>query len=169
MGGFPKMNMRERETQLSVETTSALAKAKALGKAEWLSKIPTKAMDCIKRQYELRQRKDALEEQLAEVDLEYDYYRFIVVPSRMEDEGIENLRISGVGLVYLSPVLRARIGPDKVAAYEWLRDTGHENLITETVNAQTLSSACKMILAKGEPITEHILIQALSQAVIKKG
>jgi len=45
---------------------------------------------------------------------------------------------------------------DKVKAFAWLRSTGNEGLILETVNAQTLGAFAKGEVIKGNPLPDDI-------------
>lgn len=53
--------------------------------------------------------------------------------------------IEGVGRVTVSYRFSASM-VDKEAAFEWLRDNGHEGIIQETVNSSTLSAFAKNLL-----------------------
>jgi hypothetical protein len=136
---------------------------------EWIRSLPTAAKESIRQMSSLREVKDQIEEDLKAVNKQYDYLRFVHIPKCMEDEGIENMRITGIGMCYLSPVVRARINPErKTDAYEWLEDNGHGDIVTETVNAQTLSSVVKQLLAKNETVpADLITVDALTQANIR--
>jgi len=137
---------------------------------EWIQGLPPDPKDAIFIMAEVKAEKDAADELLTDLNKKYDYLRFVHVPKCMEDQGIENIRLAGVGLIYLSPVLRARINKDrKKEAYEWLYDNGHADLITNTVNAQTLSSAVKEMMRKNEQFPKDlILVDALTQATIRR-
>lgn len=78
---------------------------------------------------------DAFYEELAKVKLPavFDMHK---VPSITLDEGYR---------VTISHSMRASIrgGADKQAAYEWLRSNGLGDIVTETVNASTLSAVAK--------------------------
>jgi hypothetical protein len=69
----------------------------------------------------------------------YNRLRFTTVPSRMEDEGITNIGIEGVGRTHLEDDIRVAVA-DSDALRQWLTDNEKEDIITETVNAQTLAA-----------------------------
>jgi hypothetical protein len=66
-----------------------------------------------------------------------------VIPNIMQNSNppITNITIDGIGRITLTDVLNVTVPADnKPKVYEWLRDAGFENLITETVNAQTFAA-----------------------------
>lgn len=77
----------------------------------------------------------------------YNRLRFTTVPSKMEDEGIATIGIEGVGKVHLQDDISVKV-EDKVALNDWLTDNGLEDLITETVNAQTLAASMRKRMAE---------------------
>lgn len=116
-----------------------------------------KTVDLIQIMGEYKRRKEEVEEKLKQVNQHYDFLRYILVPQRFDDEGIQNMKVDGVGRVALSSGLYASIKPDqKGAAYEYLTDTGHGDIITNTINAQTLAATIKAMIQKGEEVPEEL-------------
>jgi len=117
----------------------------------------------------LQGQKAVIAMQLAGVNAILDVIRFDLIPEKMDDEGIERATYEGIGTLYLTSGVRASIVPTaKPDAYQWLDDNGHGGLITQTVNAQSLASACKAMLKKGEAIPENLFkVTPFTQAVIK--
>ena len=72
----------------------------------------------------------------------YDRIRMRELPSIMEDQDVTNVRVEGVGLVYLADDLQVT-QLDKDAIIQWLTDNHFEDLIKETVNAQTFGAWVK--------------------------
>lgn len=71
-------------------------------------------------------------------------YKTEVVPSIFEQAGVPNVPLEEGFRVGISSRFLASIKPDqKAAAYDWLREHGLGDLITYTVNSQTLSSALR--------------------------
>lgn len=71
-------------------------------------------------------------------------YKTEVVPSIFEQAGVPNVPLEEGFRVGISSRFLASIKPDhKAAAYDWLRGHGLGDLITYTVNSQTLSSALR--------------------------
>jgi hypothetical protein len=128
------------------------------------------AIDAIRAMAELRARKDALEEQSKAIGAEYDYLRLEYVPERMEQEGIQNMKVDGVGKVSLRGDLYVSVLADnRDAFHEWLRETGRGDLIRDTVNASTLKAAAKDWIRSGEELPESLIkVTPYTQAVITK-
>lgn len=128
------------------------------------------AVELARSMAEIRRAKDALEEQLSALNKEHDYLAKNALPRRMEDEGIEALKVEGVGRVNLRSDVYASIPAEaKDRAYEWLRDNGRANLITETVNASTLKASIRRAIEAGEPFPEQLFrVTPYTFAVITK-
>ena len=106
---------------------------------------------------EYRRRKEEIEEKLKQINQHYDYLRYTLLPQRFDDEGLQNMKIDGVGRVSLSSGLYASIKTDmKGRAYEYLADTGHGDIVTITINAQTLAATIKSMIQKGEDVPEEL-------------
>ncbi len=69
----------------------------------------------------------------------YDYLRFTIVPKMMEDDDTTSLTVSGVGRVNIMDDVQVKV-QDKAALNEWLIEHELEDMITESVNAQTLAA-----------------------------
>jgi hypothetical protein len=57
------------------------------------------------------------------------------------------------------------IMPDKEAGMQWLRNTGNDGLIIETVNAMTLSSFAKDMALNGMPLPEEVFRVSTAQHI----
>lgn len=107
---------------------------------------------------DLAGEKGCIEEQLKGVNAEYDYLRLNLIPSRFEEEGIENITIEGIGRVSLTGDMYVSVlAENRERTYEWLCDIGKESLITKTVNASTLKAAVKAMIRAGEEIPEDLI------------
>lgn len=108
---------------------------------------------------ESRRRKEQADEVAKAANWAHDRLRLIELVKKMEDTGITNVTVEGIGRVTLVGDLYARIPAAKrTAAYEWLRDNGHGDLITETINASTLKAAVRTMLKKGEELPTDLLV-----------
>lgn len=72
----------------------------------------------------------------------YNKLRFTTVPAFMEDEGITTIGVEGVGRVHLEDDISIKV-ENKEALATWLTNNGLEDLIKETVNAQTLAASMR--------------------------
>lgn len=114
-------------------------------------------MDVIRMMNDLKRRKEEAEEKLSHINLHYDYIRYNMIPQRFDDEGIKNTVIEGIGRISLSSGLYASVKPDsKEKAYNFLRDTGHGDIVKETINTQTLAATVKAMMQKGEEVPEDM-------------
>lgn len=123
--------------------------------ADRWEKLP--AEDLVRELARVRHEKDDLEKLLADVEWQHEYLRLVAIVKSFENRGINTLTVNGVGRVTLQGDVYARIpASSRAAAFEWLRDHGHGDLITETVNASTLKAAAKKMLKQGEPLPENL-------------
>lgn len=91
---------------------------------------------------------------------EYDAIRKVWLPQAMDDEGLTNMNIDGVGRVAVRSDLYVSIpAAARDVAYDWLRGTGHGGIIKETVHAGTLRSTVKEMLRKGEALPDHEVLK----------
>lgn len=117
---------------------------------------------------DLKEVHEALESLKSHVGKVYDFYRTAVVPARMEDAGVETVKISGVGRLGLTSDLNVSC-PDKIEAFKWLEEIGSGDLIQDTVNASSLKAMLKRRLQSGEDIPEEIyVIKPFTRASITK-
>lgn len=102
-------------------------------------------------------RKSELEEQLKEVNRDYDILRLKKIPESMEALGVRNATFEGLGRVQLAADIYAstREG-QKEAAMQWLRDCGYEGMITETYNASSIKALFRRMIAEGVPIPDDM-------------
>ena len=118
----------------------------------------------------LKSRKDEIGEVEKVINIRIEEITKQLLPEAMDDEGVSNISIEGVGRITLrGEVYCSILADNREAAYNWLRDTGRGSLITETVNASTLKAAAKAWLKRGEEIPESLIkITAISVAVLTK-
>lgn len=95
------------------------------------------------------------------------------LPILMEDQGIENVRIDGVGLVRIASELHASISKEEgaggsTAVMEWLEEIGQQGAITATVNSSTLSAIVRKRVEKGDEIPPCVSIRSNTVARITK-
>lgn len=115
-------------------------------------------VDLVKLMASIRRELDDTREKAAELQRKWDFLRIESIPPKMEEEGLESARISGVGT--LSLAADAWIGTkDQSALFQWLEANGHGDLITETVNASTLKAFMKECLRNGEEIPDEEVVK----------
>lgn len=102
----------------------------------------------------------------------YDIMRFTVVPKVMEDAEMSSTTVNGVGRVNVQDDISVSIVKEhKDEFYQWLIAEGKEDLITETINAQTLAAWYRARLQDREakPIPKDFLtVKPFSRAQITR-
>lgn len=92
----------------------------------------------------MRRLKDKIEEFEKTFNGLFEDYKNDKLPAAFEAEGIRSLPLNEGFRVGVSTTIRASIREGmKVEAYDWLNKNKLGNLITETVNASTLSAAVR--------------------------
>jgi hypothetical protein len=103
-------------------------------------------------------RKDALEEQLKVVNKEFDFLRITKIPSKMEEEGVNLINVTGIGRVSLTADMHVSVKADRRPEFfVWLRDNGRGDLVQENINPSTLKAAVKKMFREGEEIPDQLL------------
>ena len=111
--------------------------------------------------------KDTIEEMLKKVNARYDTLRLELIPNKMDETGIENIKIDGIGRVSLTGDMYIQVA-DKEAMYQWLDDHGFGDLIQSTVNSSTLKAFIKGRMKGGEECPEWVKITPFTRASITK-
>jgi hypothetical protein len=107
------------------------------------------AVGAIKIMHALSQLAEAVSERIkSPLELAYNSLRFNVVPTMMEDEGIDKITVEDAGRVNVVDDLRLSV-KDKGGLNKWLIDNDFEDLITSTVNAQTLTAFFRKRIKEG--------------------
>lgn len=122
------------------------------------------------RMQELRIILDEASAKKTTIQKEYDHIRLNAIPPMMDDQDISTVTFDDVGRVTLTSDIYATIpGEQKEAAWEWLRNNDHGDMIRETINAGTLKAALKSIIKKGEQLPEMLFkVTPFSRASITK-
>lgn len=106
----------------------------------------------------LQNRKEAVEDQLKIINKEFDFLRITKIPSKMEEDGVDRINVTGVGRVSLTADMHVSVKAEqKERFFEWLRDNGRGDLLQENVNPSTLKAAVKGMYRNGEEIPEDLL------------
>jgi len=78
-----------------------------------------------------------------------------MIPGLFENQGVKTINVIDVGRVSINDRWSASM-LNKPAAFEWLKKTGNEGLIIETVNAQTLGAFAKDEALAKRPLPSEI-------------
>lgn len=122
------------------------------------------------KQAEYRDRKAELERQLAKCNGAYDVLRFELVPGKMDEQGIENIRYPDIGRVSLTPDLLVSTKPGmKDRLFGWLKKNKLGDLIQPAVNSSTLKAFVKGRMRDGKSYPQEFLnITPVTRASITK-
>jgi hypothetical protein len=97
----------------------------------------------------VREYKDMIATASKHINKVYDKINREIVPAKFDRDGVTSITHNGFRYT-MSLNTRARILPDhKIEAFDWLRKNELGDLITETVNASTLSATAKELMRDG--------------------
>ena len=103
-------------------------------------------------------RKEALEDQLKILNKEFDFLRITKIPSKMEEDGVDRINVTGIGRVSLTADMHVSVKADQKAEFfTWLRDNGRGDLLQENINPSTLKAAVKKMYREGEEVPDELL------------
>lgn len=81
-----------------------------------------------------------------------------VVPAKLENCGMDKVQIPSLGRSFYTVTKYSASFVDREKGYEWLRENGNADVITETVNASTLAGLVKdMVLEEGIDPPEDVV------------
>ena len=83
-------------------------------------------------------------------------YKEEIVPKKFEEEGVSSITIDGYRYTVSHQARTSIITSEKPAAYDWLRNNGLGDLITETVNSSTLSATAKTLAEDGIDLPDDL-------------
>lgn len=117
----------------------------------------------------LKDQIDDLAEQKKDLQKEYDMIRFSLLPDAMDDDGLESMRVSGVGTVYLTDDINVSL-INKWEAYDWLRDNGFGDMIQPYIFPQTVKAFVKEQIKEGVELPEDkFKVSPFTRAAIRSG
>jgi hypothetical protein len=101
----------------------------------------------------VQERKEALENELKDVNNALDELRLKKIPELMQELEVTTATFAGLGRVQLASDLYAstREG-QKAAAMQWLRDCGYGDLIQESYNASSIKAIFRGMIKSGAEI-----------------
>lgn len=104
---------------------------------------------------ELMQANEMAEELKSTIGKVYDWVRTGILPEKMDEEGLELLKVEGVGRVSLTSDVNVAV-VNKDESFKWLESSGHGDMITETVNASSLKALIRRLIRDGKEVPEAI-------------
>lgn len=130
---------------------------------------PMAAMKLMDDIYRFKERVGALVKSPAEKV--YDILRFTTVPEVCLDAGVSTLALDGVGRLNLLDDISVSVPKEhKEEFYQWLVEIGFEDLLTQTVNAQTLAAWTRRQLQSrdGVKLPAYVKITPVTRAQITR-
>ena len=97
----------------------------------------------------------ALAEKVTALQKHVDALSQELIPTLFTNQNVKTITIPGVGRTTVNVRWSASM-LNKGDAFDWLRETGNEGLIIETVNAQTLGAFAKERTLEGQPLPTDI-------------
>jgi len=127
-------------------------------------------IELIKEMYIIQGEKEDVEGDLKNLNKHLDFLRITKIPQVMEDQGIKNISVEGVGRVSLTADMHVSVKAEmKEMFYTWLRDNGRQDLIQPTINSSTLKATVKNMVKTGEEIPDDLLnVSPFTRASITK-
>lgn len=148
---------------MSEEQLEALAEFKA-------KYVDYSLLELITELRKLREDSDTADAYAKSQKAVYDIFSKQVVPARMEDEGMEQITVEGIGRVNIRTDIYCSTKKGMgLTLKEWMRENDMEDIITDVINASTLKAWVKEQMKAGNEIPEDLLnITPYDRAVITK-
>lgn len=107
----------------------------------------------------LKEEIGAAEDVTKELKHTFDTLRLRVIPEKLDEMGLDNVKITGVGRVSITADAYCSVVADqKFRLYDWLRDNDHEDLIQDNVNSGTLKAFIKEQIKAGNDVPDDTII-----------
>jgi hypothetical protein len=104
---------------------------------------------------EFRERVRELQKLTSDLQKQVDALSYELIPKMFMNNNVKTMTVPGVGRATVAIRWSARM-LNKVRAFNWLRSTGNEGLIIETVNSQTLGAFAKEQTLTGKPLPSDV-------------
>lgn len=120
----------------------------------------------------LREKLDEAAKVKAELQKHYDFLTIDIVPDRMDEEGMDAVRVSGVGRLQTTADIRCSCpAKNREALIEWFENNGLFTMVTNTINSSTLKAFVReqMKMPEGKYPEDLLKIEPYSRAVVVKG
>lgn len=125
-------------------------------------------LEMVKAMKEYAGKKEQLENELKVVNAWYDVLRMEIIPEKMDNDGVENIKFDGIGRVSLTADMFVAVS-DKSGLFEWLNEENLGDLIQPTVNSSTLKAFVKRRMADGKEVpAEFLRVTPFTRASITK-
>lgn len=162
-----------RQIDTSSDDNQAVAVRKGKFRDTWkdVREVPALA----RAMQKVRASKDDLEEKLKEVNAEYDVLRLELMPTLLEDQGLENVKMAdfyGPGesaRVQVAADLYVKVPKEYTESFhKWLKKNKLGALIQPTINSSTLKAFTKGRIEAGKKLPEGLKVTPFTRASIVK-
>jgi glutamate mutase epsilon subunit len=109
----------------------------------------------VKHFADLRAVQEHLSTLTAALKKHVDSLSYEILPTMFTNQNVKTIKLDEIGRVTVNVRWNASMH-NKVEGMEWLRASGNEGLIIETVNAQTLGAFAKAETLAGRPLPDHL-------------
>jgi hypothetical protein len=105
----------------------------------------------------LRRVKDEIDELNKRFNKVYEEWKTKKIPQKFDEAGVPTVNLEEGYRVTISQLVRASVKPDqKLAAYDWLRNNGLGDIVTETINSSTLSAVAKSMAEENRELSADL-------------
>lgn len=120
--------------------------------------------------YTIKSEIDELGAAKTKLQKQFDILRHGIVPEKLEDEGMQNITIKGIGRLGASPMLQVSVpAGNREKLEEWMYDNDFGELVKGTINSSTLKAWVKEQMEKGAEIPEDLItVRAFMMATLTK-
>ena len=98
---------------------------------------------------------DDLAKKISALKKHVDSLSYEILPTMFGNQNVKTIKLDDIGRVTVNVRWTASM-LNKERGMEWLRTSGNEGLIIETVNAMTLASFAKTETLAGKPLPDHL-------------
>ena len=146
----------------------ALAQELIDGVKDLVEQAPTLPIDqAVMVLLKARELDDKLKELKSQASELNKQMKEVVIPAKFDEAGTTSITVNGYRFTK-SETIRASI-KNKIAGYDWLRNNDLEDIITETVNASTLSATARTLMEEGRELPEdHFNVYILANTSVTK-
>jgi hypothetical protein len=117
----------------------------------------------------LYDKKEALNEELKELNKKLTYLREVTLPRAMSEAEIEKFTVDGIGSFHIQQQIKAHIPTDlRPEVYAWLTEKGHGELITPYVWPATFNAWAKEQIINGGELPEMVDPKYVPTAMMRR-
>lgn len=98
---------------------------------------------------------DDLAKKISALKKHVDALSYEILPTMFSNQDVKTIKLDNIGRVTVNVRWTASM-IDKQKGMEWLKTSGNEGIVIETVNAMTLASFAKTETLAGKPLPDHL-------------